>query len=211
MQVVCSPIVTQRHLARPRSALAIVLLALIAEEPMHPYRMQHLIKQRGKDRIANVAQPNSVYQTIEGLRRAGLVAVRETARDERRPERTVFEITAAGQATLDEWLRVLLSTPPREFPDFRAALSLVAMLEPRTLQRYLEDRADVLDVQLAQLNADLDLDLPRLFLIEDDYQRAMVQAELDWVRSIVDDLRSGRLSWSPEELRAWAAHDQPSR
>jgi DNA-binding PadR family transcriptional regulator len=52
---------------RPRSPLAMVLLALLAEEPMHPYRMQQLIKGRGKDKIANVARPNSVYQTIDRL------------------------------------------------------------------------------------------------------------------------------------------------
>jgi len=63
-----------------------VLLASVAEAPMHPYRMQQLIKERGKDKIANVAQRNSVYQTIEHLHRAGLIAVRATARDERRRE-----------------------------------------------------------------------------------------------------------------------------
>ena len=76
-----------------RSPLALVLLVLLAEEPMHPYRMHEVIKERGKDRIANVAQRNSVYQTIDRLLRAELIAVRETTRDERRPERTVYEIT----------------------------------------------------------------------------------------------------------------------
>jgi hypothetical protein len=32
--------------------------------------MQTLIKERGKDQIANVAQRNSVYQTIAALKRA---------------------------------------------------------------------------------------------------------------------------------------------
>jgi len=81
------------HPARPRSPLWMVVLSLVCEEPMHPYRMQTLIKERGKHEIANVAQRNSVYQTIAALRRAGLIAVRETAREERRPERTVYEVT----------------------------------------------------------------------------------------------------------------------
>jgi len=192
---------------RRRSPLAVVLLALLAEAPMHPYRMQQLIKLRGKDKIANVAQPNSVYQTIESLRRAGLIEVRATTRAERRPERTVYAITEEGSRTLHEWLATLLSTPAREFPDFRAALSLLALLEPAAVQRYLEARADALTGRLAELDADADAvpELPRLFMIEDEYQRVLLQAELDWVRSVIDDLRAGRLAWSPEQLIAWAS------
>src|SRR5579862_1024856 len=113
------------HPARPRSPLWMVVLALVTEAPMHPYRMQALIKERGKDEIANVAQRNSVYQTIAALRRAKLIAVRETSRQERRPERTVYEVTEEGRRTLGRWMRIALSTPAREFPDFPAALSLM--------------------------------------------------------------------------------------
>src|SRR6185312_2084929 len=96
--------------SRPRSPLWLVVLALVAEEPMHPYRMQRLIKERGKDQIANVAQRNSVYQTIAALHRTGLIAVRETLREHRRPERSVYEITELGRQTLREWMRTALST-----------------------------------------------------------------------------------------------------
>ena len=87
------------------SAIALAVLALLYEAPMHPYRMQQLIKERGKDKIANVARPYSVYQTIEHLHRTGLIAVQATARDERRPERTVYQITDRGATTLQLWLR----------------------------------------------------------------------------------------------------------
>src|SRR5438309_6989392 len=107
--------------SRPRSPLAMVLLASVAEAPMHPYRMQTLIKERGKDQIANVAQRNSVYQTIDALRRAGLIAMRETEREERRPERTIYEATEEGRRTLRSWSNTALSTPAREFLEFPAA------------------------------------------------------------------------------------------
>src|SRR6185369_12765581 len=103
---------------RPRSPLWIVVLGLACEEPMHPYRMQTLIKQRGKDQVANVAQRNSVYQTIDALRRAGLIRVRETSREERRPERTIYEATDEGRRALAAWVRTGLSTVAREFPEF---------------------------------------------------------------------------------------------
>src|SRR6185503_10115553 len=95
--------------SRPRSPLWMVVLALACEEPMHPYRMQTLIKERGKDHVANVAQRNSVYQTIDALLRAGLISVRETSREENRPERTIYEATDAGRETLRAWVRTVLS------------------------------------------------------------------------------------------------------
>src|ERR1700738_191048 len=89
--------------SRPRSPLSMVVLALVCEEPMHPYRMQTLIKERGKDQIANVAQRNSVYQTIDALLRAGLIAISETSRQERRPKRTIYEATDEGRRALRSW------------------------------------------------------------------------------------------------------------
>src|SRR5258707_905967 len=117
--------------SRPRSPLSMVVLSLVCEEPMHPYRMQTLIKERGKDQIANVAQRNSVYQTIAALRRAGLLTIRETSREERRPERTVYEATKEGRRTLTSWMRTVLSTPARDFPDFPAALPLLRATRAR--------------------------------------------------------------------------------
>src|ERR1044071_786140 len=87
-----------------RSPLALAILALLYEAPMHPYRMQQLIKERGKDTVINVQQRTSIYQTIERLLRAGLIIVAETTRDERWPERTVYALTEEGRETLREWM-----------------------------------------------------------------------------------------------------------
>jgi DNA-binding PadR family transcriptional regulator len=80
------------------------VLAHLAEAPMHVYRMQRLIKERAKDTVVNVSQRNSLYQTIARLVRDGLVRVRQTAREENRPERVVYELTQPGRSTLKRWL-----------------------------------------------------------------------------------------------------------
>jgi DNA-binding PadR family transcriptional regulator len=180
-----------------------VVLTLVAEAPMHPYLMQQRIKERGKDQIANVAQPNSVYQAIERLRRDGLLAVRETSRGERRPERTVYEITEEGRQTLDRWVRTMLAAPERDFPDFPAALSVMVLLGPEDVRRQLEARAAELARRLDELDTTAG-ELPRVFLIEDEYRRTVLRAELEWVRSVIEDLRTGRLTWSEEWRRSVA-------
>jgi DNA-binding PadR family transcriptional regulator len=191
-----------------RSPLALAVLATLFEEPMHPYRMQQLIKERGKDQVINVRDRASIYQTIERLLREGLIAVAETARDERRPERTVYRLTEEGRETVCDWLREMLSTPGREFPAFPAALSFLPLLTPEDALRQIEERALRLEGDLARLEAMLasaGRTLPRLFLVEDEYRVAVLRAELAWVRALADDLRAGRLTWSEEWFQSFAA------
>lgn len=189
-----------------RSVLALVLLALLAEEPMHPYRMHEVIKERGKDRIANVAQRNSVYQTIDRLLRAELIAVRETSRDERRPERSVYELTDAGREALHTWTGEMLASPAPEFPEFPAALASLMILTPEDVTARLERRAADLRSSLAADREALRAvpDLPRLFLLDDEYSIALREAELTWVEGLLAALRSGELTWSEEWIRAVA-------
>jgi DNA-binding PadR family transcriptional regulator len=183
-----------------RSTLALVLLALLAEEPMHPYRMQQMIKQRGKDKIANVAARNSVYQTIDRLLRTELIAIRETSRDERRPERTVYELTDAGWHALRSWTRDMLASPAREFPEFPAALASLMLLAPAEVQSQLSTRAAALSAEVDQARAELAEfpELPRLFRLDDEYRLAVQTAELSWLTEVVEALRTGELTWSEE-------------
>jgi DNA-binding PadR family transcriptional regulator len=189
------------HPPRPRSPLWVVVLALACEEPMHPYRMHTLIKQRGKDQIANVAQRNSVNQTIDALRRAGLVRIREMARAEHRPERTIYEATDQGRQALRSWVCTGLSTPAREFPEFPAVLStLYGLKGPGELRALLEERVLAREAHLAELDKPVP-NLPRVFLLETEYMAAVVRAEVNWLRGVIADLRAGRLTFpSLEEL-----------
>ncbi len=187
-----------------RSPIALAVLALLYEEPMHPYRMQHLIKQRGKEEVINVRQRASLYQTIDRLARAGLIRVRATERDERWPERTIYELTQEGRETLVRWLSEMLSTPAQEYPEFPAALAFLPLLPPAEALKQLEQRVTRLEQELARLEQELrqasDF-VPRLFLLESEYLRSAVAAELAWVRAIVAELREGDITWSEEWLR----------
>ena len=178
-----------------RSTLGMVLLALLIEAPMHPYRMQQMLKERGQDQLVNVAQRNSVYQALERLVRDGLARPASTAREAGRPERTVYEVTEAGEATMRRWLTGMLPAPAREFPEFPAALAFLAVLTPEVVRSLLERRIDAQQERLDAIRAQAPPGLPRLFLIEDEYRAAMLTAEIAWLRGLVTDLANGTLSW----------------
>jgi DNA-binding PadR family transcriptional regulator len=178
-----------------RSTLAMVLLALLTEAPTHPYRMQQMIKERGQDQLVNVAQRNSVYQALDRLVRDGLARPGGTAREAGRPERTVYEITEEGAATLRRWLTAMLPAPAREFPEFPVALAFLPILQPAEVRTLLERRIAALTEKLTVIEQQAPPGLPRLFLVEDEYRAAMLRAELEWLRALVDDLATGRLAW----------------
>jgi DNA-binding PadR family transcriptional regulator len=197
--------VTNRKLIQPiqRSSLGLIVLWLLVEEPMHVYRMQKLIEAFGKDRVVNVRSRASLYQALERLMRHGLVEVRETVRSAGYPDRVVYAITDAGRETAEEWLREMLRTTDGEYPEFVAAVSVLFGLEPDDARAQLEQRAERLAAELAEIEALVAENpaLPRLFLLEEEYRRAVVTAELEWVRAVVADLHAGELTWSEEYLR----------
>lgn len=197
-----------------RSPLAVQLLLLLDEEPMHAYRMQRLIQERRKERIVNIAQRNSVYQTLDRLLRADLIEVHDTESAKNRPKRTVYRLTGQGRATLQDWLRTMLSSPAREFPEFPVALSSLPSLTPEAAAELLENRTRLLRERLEQADAEAAeaqrIELPRLFTLEDEYQRAIIEAELQWIEGLLQDLRAGHISWDREWVRQVAARLGPT-
>jgi DNA-binding PadR family transcriptional regulator len=188
--------------SRP-STLAVAILGLLEAGPMHPYGLQRLIKLWGKDQVVNVGQRANLYRTINRLQEGGFIAVRHTERDQQFPERTVYDLTDAGRQASREWLTDMLASARYEFPEFPAALSFVMVLGPDETRSVLEQRANAVRERLAELDRELEQyrgELPRVSLLETDYLRAVTAAELSWLTSVLDDLRSGALTWSETDF-----------
>jgi DNA-binding PadR family transcriptional regulator len=178
------------------------------EEPMHVYRIQKLFEAEGKNRVVNVRARASLYQTIERLLRHGLVEVAETVRVEGYPDRVVYAITETGRDVAREWLREMLRGTEDEYPEFVAAVSVLFGLAPEDAQSQLEVRSEKLAAALSDTVSELagaPAGLPRLFLLEEEYRKAILEAELSWVQAVIADLREGRLTWSEQWLQEVAA------
>jgi DNA-binding PadR family transcriptional regulator len=186
--------------------LALAVLALAAERSMHPYEMATLLRERGKDYSIKINW-GSLYTVVTNLERHGLIEATETAREGRRPERTVYAITETGQAELVDWMRELLGAPEKEYHRFEAALSLLGILPPDEVVALLAQRLSALATQISEGEAMLELackDVPRLFLVEGEYALAMLHAEAEWVRGLIREIEDGSL----EGMAVWRAfHD----
>jgi DNA-binding PadR family transcriptional regulator len=186
------------------SSLALTVLSLLHYKPLHPYGIQRLIRDWGKDLVVNVEQRTSLYRTIDRLAEAGLIAVLETERDQAYPERTVYEVTDAGRTAAREWLTDMLTVPKKEFPQFPAALSHLLLLIPEEIPDLLERRLTEVTKDLAALEAVLgahkDDGLHRVSTLELEYLRAVTAAEATWLRAVAADFRTGALTWSPGDF-----------
>jgi DNA-binding PadR family transcriptional regulator len=181
---------TRRRVSNP---LALAVLSCLNERPMHPYEISTTLRSRGKEKSIKLNY-GSLYAVVESLQKHGLITPRETTREGRRPERTVYEITPAGVDEFEDWLAELLSTPVRDFTSLEAGLSLMPGLPPDEVARLLEDRCvklrselRVIDAELAEAEA---MHLPALFVVESSYRRHMLQAELDFVADLAQAIRS---------------------
>lgn len=181
--------------------LALAVLATLRQGPMHPYEMATTMRSQGKERSIKL-NFGSLYTVVDNLAKHGFIEAVEASREGRRPERTTYRLTDAGRVELEDWLAELLGTPVKEYPQFEAALSEMAVLMPERVLELLRQRAAALEQGIAEARAEVALVpwLPRLFLIETEYHLAMQEAELAWVRGIVAELEDG----SFPDTAAWA-------
>lgn len=194
---------------RRSNPLALAVLALLYERPMHPYEVAQTLRQRHKHESIRLNY-GSLYGVVDGLERQRLVQARETVREGKRPERTVYGITERGIRELVDWMSELVSTPAKEYPQFEAALSLLPALPPDLAAELLEHRVLELDVILTQKRASLaataEMGLPRLFVLEAEYAIAMLGAERDHTAALAREVAEGTLD-GIEEWRSWFGPD----
>ena len=185
---------SKRKVANP---LALAVMALLYERPMHPYEMVTLMRERGKHESVRLRY-SSLYSVVSALEREGLIVARETVRDGRRPERTIYGITGAGREEFLTWLRELLREPVKEYTQFAAGLSFLPGLPPEEAVALLEERVRRLEEETGEMRSRLDsaaeqFNLPRLFLVESEHELMLREAELGWVRVLVEEIEAGEL------------------
>ena len=190
---------------RPKDMVALTTLGFLSEGPCHPYEIQRMLRERHKSYA--VGKTRTLYRAIEELEAVGYIEPVETSRDGRRPERTVYRITAEGREELENWLADVLAAPVTETPVFSVAVGLLGCITQQRAEAALAMRLVALQARLLALDATLklaqdDLGLPRLVLLELEHAMALASAEIEWVRRIIGDMQSGVLRWNEELIRA---------
>ncbi len=216
---------TPRPVSNP---LALAVLVLLYERPMHPYEMATTLRERGKEKSIRLNY-GSLYTIIEQLLREKFIAVREVLKEGKRPEKTVYDLTPEGETELLDWMRELVSSPVKEYPQFEAALSLLPALPPEEVVDLLQIRIGLLQKVIEGLDEEdkacKAMGLPRLFSLEREFYKAIAVAEFKFSKGLMADIQrdagglrttwtegrkqilkvraSGRKRGKPNVLAAW--------
>jgi DNA-binding PadR family transcriptional regulator len=175
------------------TSMGVSVLALPLERSMHGYEMFQILVQRHADRIVKV-RPGSLYHVVDRLTEEKLIRRAATARDGKRPQRAIYEITDAGAELLAERVRELIAIPVHEFPQFVVALAEVDTLGGDAAANAVDDRVGAMEARAAEIMALRDAGVtPGGYLVALDYLLATMQAELLWLREFASSLRSGQL------------------
>lgn len=205
--------------------LALAVLCLLYERPMHPYEISSTLRERRKEDSIKLNY-GSLYSVVESLHKRGLVTPQQTVREGRRPERTIYDITAAGVTEMLDWLSDLVAQPVKEYTQFEAALSLLPTLSVEDATALLESRlrTQMTNRELARafMARNAEIGFPRVFQIESEYVYTLLEAEIGYIRQLITELKTGELSgltvWrrmhelrasglSPDEVDATINHE----
>jgi DNA-binding PadR family transcriptional regulator len=189
---------------RRSNPLALAILVYLMERERHPYEIATDMRERHLHEAIKLNY-GSLYSVIAALERDGLISQRATIRDGRRPERTIYTLTDAGRREALDWLAELVAAPVKEYVRFQAALSLIGVLSPDEVVELLRRRLGTLETRLAVMSAQLsvrgEIDLPRLFILETEYEQRLLAAERDFVAELLAEIEDG----SFERLDEWRA------
>lgn len=190
--------------------LALAVLSYLTTGPMHRYDLVRTLEANG-DRRSVKFTPASVYMVVEQLLKAGFIEEHERLRTGGYPERTTYVLTASGRQEWREWLRGLIADPGHEYPQFVLALSLMAALEPADAVALLEERRVHLQAfrieSQGSMEEPLAVGLHPLFLVDEDYRLALLDAELAFIDKLIARITDPETGWAGP----WRAHVAQAR
>ncbi|MGW4483635.1 PadR family transcriptional regulator [Amycolatopsis sp. NPDC004368] len=184
------------------TTLGVAVLELLHEKPMHPYEMAQLMRERYVDLRVKL-KAGSLYHTVERLQNNGFIEIVDTQRDGRRPERTVYAMTAAGKDVFVQRARELLGDVAQEYPEFLSGLAVIDDLGRDISMTELEHRITLLRAKVASdqtvLKGLRDGGLPEIYWLDFRYAAAHRAFELEWCDRLYTDLSSGRIRFQDEK------------
>jgi DNA-binding PadR family transcriptional regulator len=189
---------TPRRGSQVRRKLALttpdlVLLSLLAEQPMHGYQANLELERREIRDWAAISRPQ-VYYSLEKLARGGLVRASETEEPAAGPERSTYKTTTKGRAALAEALEREQWARQRDRPPFLTWIALSWLARPGVIQKQIERREEFLKQELVREEATLAAVLEE---VGHPYHEAVwmiglmieqFQTELRWLKKLAQEL-----------------------
>lgn len=132
----------------------LVVLALLAERPMHGYELNQELERREARDWAGISRPQ-VYYSLKKLGASGRILRAGPGEGGSGPERQVWRLGASGRRALTQALARTDWAEQRPPPPFLSWMALSAYAEPADRLRVLEARRAYLEGEVAKERATL--------------------------------------------------------
>lgn len=187
-----------RHRSARKNVLGLAVLSYLTQRPMHAYELHRQLKDNDAAKTFKLSY-GALYSVVKQLLEAEFIAPAGTGRTGNLPEHTMYELTDAGRAETRSWLRDLIESPPAEYPSLAAALSLLAILPldeavESLRARQGRNRAEAMTLA-EQAASTIAGGVHPVFLVEDDYRIAILEAECTFIDGLIEKITS--TDWAP--------------
>lgn len=182
--------------------VAVMALALLHEEPMHPYEIFRTLEQRSETRLARI-NVGAVYHAVDRLVADGLAEAVGTEREGKRPERTTYRATPAGTEALLPRLTGLLADDHPTYPPFAVGLAQAPHLPRAHALAALTARRERLAEAQACSAATLarlreERKLPLRYVLDVDHEAAVLAAEVAWLDDVIGRIEADPDPWDAD-------------
>ncbi|MDE0573686.1 PadR family transcriptional regulator [Demequina sp. B12] len=182
----------------------VVLGAVKQFQPVHGYFLRRELMTWMVDQWANI-QPGSIYNALRALEVDGYIVESGTETEGKRPARTTYSITPAGEVELNRMLRDRLwNVAPFDTQAIMTVASFMFLLSRDEVISGLEHRIAKSDAIITSngfnvedtLSSETTPDYVREIF---DLSTARLSAEKTWANALLERLRAGEYTFAGEE------------
>ncbi len=193
----------------------VVLGAVHQFQPVHGYFLRRELMTWHVDEWANI-QPGSIYNALRSLESDGFVEESGTESDGKRPARTTYRMTPAGEAEFLRMLRdVLWGVEPFDAKPVMVIASFMYTLTRDEVLAALEHRITEIDATIA--NNSLQIEDTATSPTTPKYVREIfelstvrLRGEQQWARDLTERLRAGEYVFAGETAVAGSMTAEPA-
>ncbi len=189
-------------------SVQLVILGYLRESDFHGYELKKEI-QRYMGYWTDI-KFGSIYNALRRLVESEAVEVVGEERQSKRPDRTIYRITAKGQELYEHLLKDLLKNFQRQYYDLDIGLFFGRSLAAPELCRLLQTRRADTEALYQKLEAAKQIPahrfIPKISEIIIDHGLYHLQAELDWLKHCQQRLEKENMYLSPAQAAAVQAN-----
>ena len=184
----------------------LVLLSLLAEQPMHGYQANAELARREVQDWAGISRPQ-VYYSMEKLARLGMLREAADKKEAEGPQRQVYRVTTRGTEALADALEREDWTTERERPAFLTWMALSWQARRGVFAKQIARRREFLEKERVREKATLDGVLEE---VGHAYHEAVwmislmiaeFETELNWLGKVEKEMRKRGKAKNPEYVK----------